>query len=112
MISKVEALQKLKKMGVVVADDNSIVTVLIPEGISFETGLKDVRSKLAEIGYDASFCVKQTGSIPKDKGDKEPIQEDIEEEGFEQAEESVSDEELSSYMAVDDDGQFSLDLGF
>ena len=41
MISKVEAIQKLKKMGVMVADDHSIVTILIPEGISFETGLKD-----------------------------------------------------------------------
>lgn len=112
MISKVEALQRLKKMGVMVADDNSIVTVLIPEGISFETGLKDVRSKLAEIGYDASFCVKQTGKNVPDKGSKETVQEPREEELLQQEEESVSDEELSSYMAVDDDGQFSLDLGF
>lgn len=112
MISKVEALQRLKKMGVMVGDDNSIVTILIPEGISFETGLKDVRSKLAEIGYDASFCVKQTGKNTSDKGNKELPLEEKEEEVLPQEEETVSDEELSSYMAVDDDGQFSLDLGF
>ena len=112
MISKVEALQRLKKMGVMVADDNSIVTVLIPEGIPFDTGLKDIRSKLAEIGYEASFCVKQTGSVPADNGKKTLIEEEAKEDILIQEEETVSDEELSSYMAVDDDGQFSLDLGF
>lgn len=112
MISKLEAIQKLKKMGIMVADDNSIVTVLIPEGISFETGLKDVRSKLAEIGYDASFCVKQTGKNAPGKGSNEVLAEQNEEEVLQPEEEIVSDEELSSYMAVDDDGQFSLDLGF
>lgn len=112
MISKAEALQALKKMGVMVADDNSIVTVLIPEGISFETGIKDVRSKLAAIGYDASFCVKQTGKSVVDKGSKELPAAEEEEELLPVQEETVSDEELSSYMAVDDDGQFSLDLGF
>lgn len=112
MISKVEAIQKLKKMGVMVADDHSIVTILIPEGISFETGLKDVRSRLAEIGYDASFCVKQTGKNVSDKGSNDLVQEQDAEEVLQSEEETVSDEELSSYMAVDDDGQFSLDLGF
>ena len=112
MISKVEAIQKLKKMGVMVADDHSIVTILIPEGISFETGLKDVRSRLAEIGYDASFCVKQTGKNVPDKGSNDLVQEQDAEEVLQSEEETVSDEELSSYMAVDDDGQFSLDLGF
>ena len=112
MISKVEAIQKLKKMGVVVADDHSIVTILIPEGASFETGLKDTKKKLAEIDYEASFCVKQTGSVPADNGKKTLIEEEEKEDILIQEEETVSDEELSSYMAVDDDGQFSLDLGF
>ena len=60
MIAKAEVLQKLKKMGMIVADDASVVTVLLPKDISFETGLKDVRKKLEEIGYEASFCVKQS----------------------------------------------------
>lgn len=112
MISKMEAIQRLKKMGVMVADDNSIVTVLIPAGISFETGLKDIRQKLSEIGYEASFCVKQTGEkiLTGNKKAEDIVSKELVEEQPE--EEIVSDEELSSYMAVDEDGQFSLDLGF
>ena len=112
MISKVEAVTRLKKMGVMVADDHSIVTILIPNDISFAAGLKDVRQKLADIGYEASFCVKQTGEKTAIMG-KNDVQAYREEETEPAAEEeTVSDEELGSYMAVDDDGQFTLDLGF
>lgn len=112
MISKVEAIARLKKMGVMVADDHSIVTILIPAEISFATGLKDVRQKLADIGYEASFCVKQTGDKAVDgiKKSESVYLEEVSE--TEPEEENVSDEELGSYMAVDDDGQFTLDLGF
>lgn len=112
MISKVEAVSRLKKMGVMVADDHSIVTILIPDDISFTVGLKDVRQKLADIGYEASFCVKQTGDkkVSAGKSDVQAYQEEESELAVE--EETVSDEELGSYMAVDDDGQFTLDLGF
>jgi len=85
MIAKAEVLQKLKKMGMIVADDASIVTVLLPKDISFEAGLKDVRKKLADLGYDASFCVKQS------------------------KEEQLSEEELKNYLAMDSDDRFSLD---
>lgn len=112
MISKVEAVARLKKMGVMVADDYSIVTILIPSEVSFATGLKDVRSKLADIGYEASFCVKQTGE-KLSEGDKKNVSASLEEAAdVHSEEENISDEELNSYMAVDDDGQFTLDLGF
>jgi len=119
MISKVEAIQRLKKKGVIVADDHSIVTILIPADISFETGLKDARQKLAEIGYDSSFCVKQSNVKALDsvtKNDTEEERESVSEEKMEE----VTDEELKGFMAVtdeeqyaiDDDGQFSLGFDF
>lgn len=101
MIAKAEVLQKLKKMGMIVADDASVVTVLLPKDISFETGLKDVRKKLAEIGYEASFCVKQSkDAVPREEAvmHEEPADE-----------EQLTEEEIKSYMAVDSDEQFSLD---
>ena len=60
MISKVEAILKLKKMGMNVTDDHSIVTILVPAGMSFEKGVKEVRARLKEIGYVSSFCIKQS----------------------------------------------------
>lgn len=108
MIAKTEVLQKLKKMGMAVADDASIVTVLLPKEVSFETGLKDVRKKLAELGYEASFCVKQSKDaiVYKESVDTDMINEEPEEI---KDEDRLSEEEISSYMAVDSDGQFSLD---
>ena len=108
MISKAETLQRLKKMGMIVADDQSIVTVLLPNEVAFENGLKDVRQKLKELGYDSSFCVKQSkDSLMQTAIDKEKITEA--DRGKEEVQEEVSAEEISSYMAVDSDGQFSLD---
>lgn len=112
MIAKTEVLQKLRKMGMVVADDASIVTVLLPKEVSFETGLKDVRKKLAELGYEASFCVKQSKDTIayKERTDKDTIDEETEDvsEAIKE-EDRLSEEEISSYMAVDSDGHFSLD---
>ncbi len=112
MIAKTEVLQRLKKMGMAVADDASIVTVLLPKEVSFETGLKDVRKKLADLGYEASFCVKQSKDAItyKESADKEKISEEPEEISEEtKDEDGLTEEEISSYMAVDSDGQFSLD---
>lgn len=112
MIAKTEVLQKLRKMGMVVVDDASIVTVLLPKEVSFETGLKDVRKKLAELGYEASFCVKQSKDTIayKERTDKDTIDEETEDvsEAIKE-EDRLSEEEISSYMAVDSDGHFSLD---
>ncbi len=113
MISKAETLQRLKKMGMAVADDASIVTVLLPKEISFETGLKDVRKKLAELGYESSFCVKQSKDAVMNQGTSD-MAEDADDEILADEEEAkeedkLTEEEISSYMAVDSDGQFSLD---
>lgn len=112
MIAKTEVLQRLRKMGMVVADDASVVTVLLPKDVSFETGLKDVKKKLTELGYESSFCVKQSKdavthreSFDADKGFEKGNGDDEEIRG----EDKLSEEEISSYMAVDSDGQFSLD---
>lgn len=123
MISKSEAILRLKKMGVVVAQDQSIVTVLLPEKVSFSSGIKDIKEKLKSIGYDASFCVKQSKAEDMD-GSMTPIVETLNEEeqgDGEDAvteemnlvvgdmEEIVTDEELSgSLISMDDDGQFTL----
>lgn len=112
MISKAEALQKLKKMGMMVADDASIVTVLLPTGISFETGLKDVKTKLKELGYESSFCVKQSkDAVIQQESAGLVMQDDAEEEFAQEVkeEEKLTEEEISSYMALDTDGQFALD---
>ena len=113
MISKAEVLQKLKKMGMVVADDASIVTVLLPKGISFETGVKDVKAKLKELGYESSFCVKQSKDAVMRQGTAgtgmEPEEElPLEDEEIKE-EEKLTEEEISSYMPLDTDGQFALD---
>lgn len=110
MISKVEALQRLKKMGVSVADDHSIVTVLLPAEVSFEAGLKDIRQKLTEIGYDSSFCVKQSRDTIVQAGslgtDLAPESQDRKENS---PQEELSSEEIRGYMAVDAGGQFALE---
>ena len=114
MISKAEVLQKLKKMGMVVADDASIVTVLLPKGVSFETGLKDVKAKLKELGYEASFCVKQSKDAVMQQGASgTAVVQDEEELSLEDKEvkdeDKLTEEEINSYMALDADGQFALD---
>lgn len=115
MISKAEVLQKLKKMGMVVADDASIVTVLLPKGISFETGVKDVKAKLKELGYESSFCVKQSkdGAMLQAASGTGRVQDTEEELPLEdeemKEEEKLTEEEINSYMALDTNGQFALD---
>lgn len=90
MVSKGEALQRLKKMGVMVADDQSIVTVLLPANIPLQTGIKDIKEKLKAIGYDASFCIRH--------GTADTVEEAV-------SEENINDELLS----MDDDGQFTFE---
>lgn len=115
MIAKAEVLQKLKKMGMTVADDQSIVTILLPTEVTFETGLKDVKAKLKELGYQASFCVKQSRDavIQTESSDSDMAQSNEDEltsnESGADEGESLTEEEVSSYMAVDSDGEFALD---
>lgn len=113
MISKSEAIQRLKKMGVAVADDQSIVTILLPGDVPFSKGLKEIKEKLTAMDYDASFCIKQ-GKGTFDNGNEnrvlEPEENDETELGeSELPEDTVTEEELKgSLLSMDDDGQFSL----
>lgn len=126
MISKVEAIQKLKKMGLQVADDNSVVTILLPKEVAFPAGLKDVKEKLKQIEYEASFCVKHANVDNKktEKTDDEEFEvevdvtkADLSKKGEDEMEAFDEDDtpemmenfdNLDSLLSLDDDGQFSL----
>lgn len=115
MISKGEAISRLKKMGVVVADDQSIVTILLPKEVSLAAGIKDIKEKMKSMDYEASFCIKQKSDMTADSGQEQysggtEIQEDIEAvEEIEIVQEEITEEDLKgSLLSMDDDGQFTL----
>ncbi len=58
-MTKEEAKSKLRKAGYQVVDDNSVVTVLLPKDLPFKSNLNDIRKKLTDMGYKASFSVRQ-----------------------------------------------------
>ena len=58
-MEKTEAVNKLKKAGYQVQFDSSVVTVLLEKNKNFTQEIKKIRVYLSEIGYDASFGVKQ-----------------------------------------------------
>ncbi len=58
-MTKEEAKNKLRKAGYQVVDDNSVVTVLLPKDMPFKATLNEIRKKLSDAGYKASFSVRQ-----------------------------------------------------
>lgn len=114
MISKGEAISRLKKMGVTVADDQSIVTILLPKEISLAAGIKDIREKMKAMDYDASFCIRQKNDMTLEKGqekafDKEPEEIEVVEEETDIPQADITEEDLKgSLLSMDDDGQFTL----
>lgn len=115
MISKGEAIVRLKKMGVAVADDQSIVTILLPKETSLVAGIKDVKEKMKAIDYNASFCIRQKSDMSAGDVSQRNYESETEEEadtGIEEMripQEEVSEEELKgSLLSMDDDGQFTL----
>lgn len=65
-MEKIEAVNKLKKAGYQVQFDSSVVTVLLSKRLNVTQEIKKIKSFLQEIGYDASFGIKQSkedGSI-------------------------------------------------
>ena len=58
-MEKTEAVNKLKKAGYQVQFDSSVVTVLLEKKVNVTQEIKKLKSYLQEIGYDASFGVKQ-----------------------------------------------------
>ena len=111
MISKGEAITRLKKMGMMVADDQSIVTILLPLNVSLSVGIKDIKEKLKEMDYNASFSIRHS----KDCLSNETalVQEKVleEKEPFDKEDdlETLSEEDIKgSLLSMDDDGQFTL----
>ena len=58
-MEKTEAVSKLKKAGYQVQFDSSIVTVLLKKKANVTQEIKKLKSYLQEIGYNASFGIKQ-----------------------------------------------------
>ena len=58
-MTKEEAKKKLEHAGYAVIDDNSVVTVLIAPDADFKKTIKEVKDKLTEWGYNASFAIRQ-----------------------------------------------------
>ena len=58
-MEKTEAVNKLKKAGYQVQFDSSVVMVLLEKRANVTQEIKKIRTYLQEIGYDASFGVKQ-----------------------------------------------------
>lgn len=111
MISKGEAITRLKKMGVMVADDQSIVTILLPSDVPLSVGIKDIKEKLKGMDYNASFSIRQSKDCVMNETalDQENVLE--EEEPFDEEDdiETLSEEDLKgSLLSMDDDGQFTL----
>ena len=84
-MEKTEAVNRLKKAGYQVQFDSSVVTVLLGKNKNFTQEIKKLRAYLQEIGYDASFGVKQIkDDSVSDKKDiilrqEEPVQKHLEE---------------------------------
>lgn len=111
MISKGEAIMRLKKMGVTVADDQSIVTIILPSDVSLLAGIKDIKEKFKNMDYAASFCIRQEkkaeGSQSKTEKKEEANKEMYDEE---ENVDTLSEEDLrESFFSMDEDGQFTLD---
>ncbi|MGN0155916.1 MAG: hypothetical protein ACI39N_01600 [Lachnospiraceae bacterium] len=66
MISKEEAILKLKKMGIQMAEDNSVVTVLVSTKQPMKEAVRETKERLQAIGYEGSFAVKQVKATPED----------------------------------------------
>lgn len=109
MISKEEVNQKLKKMGYQVVEDSSIVTVLIPVSASLKSTIKELKNKLNEMDYTASFGVKQyKGEGEKLNDREENTREPLKKTNME------SEDNLDDYLKEDGE-QFSLEdfgIGF
>ena len=58
-MEKTEAVNRLKKAGYQVQFDSSVVTVLLEKKANVTQEIKKLKSYLQEIGYDASFGIRQ-----------------------------------------------------
>lgn len=77
MITKEEAINKLKKAGYNVVDEDSVITIIISEKASIKNTVKNVKELFLKIDYQASFGVKQhSGASDESAGESEGNQTD------------------------------------
>ena len=72
-MEKTEAVNRLKKAGYQVQFDSSVVTVLLEKKVNVTQEIKKLKSYMQEIGYDASFGVKQIRGEELTIGKDNPI---------------------------------------
>lgn len=97
MISKEEAMNKLKKAGYNVVDDNSVLTILIPKEDNVKNVVKKISELFQKIEYKASFGVKQhmdaLNATDISGSDAEDIAEDVNDyEDIDMQEDNISTE--------------------
>ena len=80
MKEKTEAVGRLKKAGYQVQFDSSIVSVLLPVGVNTNQEIRKLRQFLREIGYEASFGVRQIkeSSIQEEEDSTEALEPQVE----------------------------------
>lgn len=93
MISKEEAKARLKKAGYSVVDDNSVLTIVIPEKGNIKNTVKAVKELFLKIDYNASFGVKQSVNG-----------------GESSAEDSIEDEDNFGQGGLNDDNSLNDNL--
>ena len=79
-MEKTEAVGRLKKAGYQVQFDSSIVSVLLPVGVNTNQEIRKLRQFLREIGYEASFGVRQIkeSSIQEEEDSTEAVEPQVE----------------------------------
>ena len=99
-MEKTEAVNKLKKAGYQVQFDSSVVTILLEKNKNVSQEIKKLRSYLQEIGYYASFGVKQI------KGDDTLVNDFVREEKIEKTSEVKTEEvfEVGEQFSLEDFG--------
>ena len=107
-MEKTEAVNKLKKAGYQVQFDSSVVMVLLEKRANVTQEIKKIRTYLQEIGYDASFGVKQIKDDSISNKQNEVIKQD------EMIQESVEETSVQDSGSVSEDTleigeQFSLE---
>lgn len=87
-MEKTEAASRLKKAGYQVQMDSSVVTVLLTKKANISGEIKKIKSFLKEIGYEASFGIKQIKSMAKEEESLETEEEW--EEGTQEEEKEIA----------------------
>ena len=79
-MEKTEAVGRLKKAGYQFQFDSSIVSVLLPAGVNTNQEIRKLRQFLREIGYEASFGVRQIkeSSIQEEEDSTEALEPQVE----------------------------------